>query len=182
MARFIGSDCTKGALEWQFRRYRAGAKLQIAAVKAGQDPKDITVDVNPQGKPDGKGSTVRDNGPKFLHYCFFHITFPSHTTFEHYIDSPLPPDISKYFGSDSTGGGIGFQFRQIKADAKRQRDCVDAGGDPKNLNIGGKGAASSLHLLSSSSLLSKAQTNNVSNDYINGSQLLPLTWLMARPE
>jgi hypothetical protein len=46
------------------------------------------------------------------------------------------PDISKYFGSDSTGGGIGFQFRAIKADAKRQRDCVDTGGDPKDLNIG----------------------------------------------
>lgn len=56
MAKFIGSDCTKGALEWQFRRYRAGAKLQMAAVAAGQDPKHINVDVNPQGKPDGKGS------------------------------------------------------------------------------------------------------------------------------
>ena len=56
MAKFIGSDCTKGALEWQFRRYKAGAKLQIAAVAAGKDPKNINVDVNPQGKPDGKGS------------------------------------------------------------------------------------------------------------------------------
>lgn len=80
MARFIGSDCTKGALEWQFRRYRAGAKLQIAAVDAGQDPKDINVDVNPQGKPDGKGSTDRDNGPKFLHYYFFQSRFPLYTT------------------------------------------------------------------------------------------------------
>jgi hypothetical protein len=57
MATFIGSDCTKGALEWQFRRYKAGAKLQIAAVKAGQDPKNINVDVNPQGKLDGKASS-----------------------------------------------------------------------------------------------------------------------------
>ncbi|KAF8861175.1 hypothetical protein BDZ45DRAFT_587225 [Acephala macrosclerotiorum] len=56
MAKFIGSDCTKGALEWQFRRFRAGAKLQIEAVKNHQDPKDINVDVNPQGKPDGKSS------------------------------------------------------------------------------------------------------------------------------
>jgi len=80
MARFIGSDCTKGALEWQFRRYRAGAKLQIAAVDTGQDPKDINVDVNPQGKPDGKGSAGRDNGPKFWHYYFFQSTFPLYTT------------------------------------------------------------------------------------------------------
>jgi hypothetical protein len=54
MTKFFGSDCTKGALEWQFRRYRAGAKLQAAAVSVGQDPKNVNVDVNPQGKPDGK--------------------------------------------------------------------------------------------------------------------------------
>ncbi len=56
MARLIGSDCTKGALEWQFRRYKAGGKLQLDAVENGRDPKDINVDVNPQGKPDSKGS------------------------------------------------------------------------------------------------------------------------------
>ncbi|CAG8956020.1 hypothetical protein HYFRA_00008876 [Hymenoscyphus fraxineus] len=47
--------------------------------------------------------------------------------------------ISNYFGSDSTAGGIGFQFRQIKNDAKRQRQCFDSGGDPKDLNIGAGG-------------------------------------------
>jgi len=48
--------------------------------------------------------------------------------------------ISNYFGSDSTGGGIGFQFRAIKKDADRQRACFDSGGDPKDLGIGsGKG-------------------------------------------
>ncbi len=45
-----------------------------------------------------------------------------------------------YFGSDATGGGIGFQFRAIRADAKRQVDCVKNHGDPKDLGIGaGKG-------------------------------------------
>jgi hypothetical protein len=72
MARFIGSDCTKGALEWQFRRYKAGAKLQIAAVKAGQDPKNINVDVNPQGKPDGKGSSGGMNSTFFLLFSLQH--------------------------------------------------------------------------------------------------------------
>ncbi len=48
--------------------------------------------------------------------------------------------ISNYFGSDSTGGGIGFQFRAIKKDADRQRACFDSAGDPKDLGIGsGKG-------------------------------------------
>ncbi|CAG8978918.1 hypothetical protein HYALB_00005255 [Hymenoscyphus albidus] len=46
-----------------------------------------------------------------------------------------PKDVDVY-GKDSTGGGIGFQFRQIKNDAKRQRQCFESGGDPKDLNVG----------------------------------------------
>lgn len=76
MATFIGSDCTKGALEWQFRRFRAGAKLQIAAVKAGQDPKNINVDVNPQGKLDGKASS----GGNCTLFYFVFFSFPCSTT------------------------------------------------------------------------------------------------------
>ncbi|KAL2062717.1 hypothetical protein VTL71DRAFT_5789 [Oculimacula yallundae] len=45
-------------------------------------------------------------------------------------------NISKYFGKDSTKGGIEFQFRTIKADAKRQKACADSGGDPQTLGIG----------------------------------------------
>ena len=39
-------------------------------------------------------------------------------------------EISNYFGSDSTRGGIEFQFRSIKNNAKRQKECFDKGGDP----------------------------------------------------
>jgi hypothetical protein len=78
MAKLIGSDCTKGALEWQFRRYKAGGKLQTAALRAGQDPKDINVDVNPQGKPDaGKSS------------CNFFQLFRFHSTTHHIVDDLL---------------------------------------------------------------------------------------------
>lgn len=52
-------------------------------------------------------------------------------------------DISKYFGQDSTKGGIEFQFRSIKADAKRQKACYEAGGDPQTLVIGGGAAKGS---------------------------------------
>lgn len=45
--------------------------------------------------------------------------------------------MANMFGSDSTKGGVEFQFRTIKADAKRQRDCFEKGADPKDLNIGG---------------------------------------------
>jgi len=54
------------------------------------------------------------------------------------------------FGTDDTGGGIGWQFRQIKADSKLQRDCVKFGGDPQTLGIGSKGeAAGTLRICSS---------------------------------
>ena len=96
----------------------------------------------------------------------------------HPIDSSLP-DVSKYFGSDSTGGGIGFQFRQIKADAKRQRECYDAGGDPKDLNIGGKGA--DYFLLCFGNFFEEHKICYASHHCINGSQLLPVIWATARP-
>src|SRR3982074_2228728 len=57
-------------------------------------------------------------------------------------DNPInaSADISKYFGKDSTPGGIGFQFRHIKHYAKSQKECVNSGGDPQTLGIGiGKG-------------------------------------------
>lgn len=55
--------------------------------------------------------------------------------------------ISNYFGSDSTGGGIGFQFRAIKKDADRQRACFDSGDDPKELCIDAPGAGKGQNLL-----------------------------------
>jgi len=74
---------------------------------------------------------------------FFPSTFPYQHNFFYFwrlkFEHPRwqsTPGISKHFGSDSTGGGIGWQFRAIKADAKRQQTCVKAGGDPKDLDIG----------------------------------------------
>ncbi|TGO42508.1 hypothetical protein BHYA_0007g00070 [Botrytis hyacinthi] len=40
------------------------------------------------------------------------------------------------FGKDSTKGGIEFQFRAFKANARRQREAFEAGIDPQTLNIG----------------------------------------------
>ncbi|KAH8654137.1 hypothetical protein BGZ60DRAFT_386763 [Tricladium varicosporioides] len=59
--------------------------------------------------------------------------------------------MSNCFGSDATKGGIEFQFRTIKQDAKRQKACFHAGGDPKDLGIGsgshnGRGYFCLLHL------------------------------------
>ncbi|KAF7944706.1 uncharacterized protein EAE97_005339 [Botrytis byssoidea] len=39
------------------------------------------------------------------------------------------------FGKDSTKGGIEFQFRAFKANARRQREAFEAGIDPQTLNI-----------------------------------------------
>jgi len=51
-------------------------------------------------------------------------------------------EIHNMFGKDSTPGGIGFQFRQIKAWAKLQRDAFEAGVDPQTLDCFGKAAGS----------------------------------------
>ena len=51
MAKYMGSDVTKGGLEWQFRSYKQGAKLQKQAVANGSDPKDVNVQVNVKGEP-----------------------------------------------------------------------------------------------------------------------------------
>jgi hypothetical protein len=58
------------------------------------------------------------------------------------------PDISKYFGQDSTPGGMQWHFRAIKDFAKRQKACADAGGDPQTLGIGQGGGRGSSTLLS----------------------------------
>ena len=65
------------------------------------------------------------------------------------------------FGSDSTGGGIGFQFRQLKNDAKLQRDSVARGEDPKKLGIGSGGAkgGSSTFSFALNSLFTQHNTN-----------------------
>lgn len=72
MATMMGSDVTKNQLEWQFRRYRAGAKLQQAAVAAGTDPKDANVDVNPKGGASG--------GQILLLFIFISISINTQTT------------------------------------------------------------------------------------------------------
>lgn len=78
---------------------------------------------------------VRLDSLHFTQHFSSHIQFPSHTT--RAIADVL--DLSKYFGKDSTAGGIQFQFRTLKHNAKRQKACADAGGDPQTLGIGSLG-------------------------------------------
>lgn len=68
-------------------------------------------------------------------------------------------EISKFFGKDSSTGGIGFQFREIKRNAKLQRACADAGGDPQTLNIGtGEKGAFSFSFITSSFIALREET------------------------
>ncbi len=47
-------------------------------------------------------------------------------------------ELAKHFGSDTTPGGLKKQFsRRVMPDVKLVRDCVNSGGDPKDLNLGG---------------------------------------------
>lgn len=89
-------------------------------------------------------------------YIIAKISIQSHFTLFHAPQHILTniSEISKHFGSDSTSGGIGFQFRQIKNDAKRQRACVASGGDPASLSFtsGGDGDGPHISVPSSSHL------------------------------
>jgi hypothetical protein len=75
-----------------------------------------------------------------LHAAFYTLPFVAHFALCGLRQSiNASTDISKYFGQDSTPGGIGFQFRTIKQYAKSQKACADSGGDPQTLDIGAGG-------------------------------------------
>jgi hypothetical protein len=57
--------------------------------------------------------------------------------------------ISNYFGSDSTAGGIEFQFRGLKKQGRSQKEAFDSGKDPKDLVIGGGSGKGASDFLSS---------------------------------
>jgi hypothetical protein len=60
-------------------------------------------------------------------------------------------ELAKYFGSDTNREGIRVAImRNFSPDIKRLQECVKAGRDPKELNIGAEVAKSvTLHLRSS---------------------------------
>ncbi|PBP20181.1 hypothetical protein BUE80_DR009007 [Diplocarpon rosae] len=62
MALHLGSDVTKDALKWQFRRFKAGARNLQHALATGRDPKNTPCDCDPNGKPAAKRK-IHDNPP-----------------------------------------------------------------------------------------------------------------------
>lgn len=51
MARLISNDRTVDSLKWQFRRHKAGGRLQSRAAQAGRDPVGVNVNIDPPDKP-----------------------------------------------------------------------------------------------------------------------------------
>lgn len=132
----MGSDVTSKAIQHQIARLKVFSKAQLEALESGTDPKNVT----PSAGKDNQGQKLDTCLPQCIKYSlpisFLHSVMPF--PFETPINASA--DISKYFGKDSTPGGIGFQFRQIKLYAKSQKQCADSGGDPQTLGIGaGKG-------------------------------------------
>ncbi len=138
----MGSDTTGKAISCQFYdRFGPIGKQQLAMLAAGQDPKDLALDSVKRVAKRGSRGTSTSSHPHTQHLF---ILFKHSRT---YINSN--PEISKFFGTDSTGGGIGFQFRAIKANAELQKNCIASGGDPKDLGIGaGKSQKLSPYVLS----------------------------------
>lgn len=60
MARVMGSDTTVDMLKWQFRRLKAGARMQHAFLERGMDPKHAPCDCSPIGKPAVKRKILDD--------------------------------------------------------------------------------------------------------------------------
>lgn len=146
----MGSDVTAKAVQHQMPRLKQIGKLQLQSLANGHDPKDV-----PIGTMTNTNANVNQGQKSDVYSILHHIrlNFSSFHTlhFTHCIlfssllyatlDNPVnaSTDISKYFGQDSTPGGIGFQFRTIKQYAKSQKTCADSGGDPQTLSIGAGG-------------------------------------------
>jgi hypothetical protein len=146
----MGSDVTPTGLKFQINdRIKPIGTLQMQALAAGADPKDV--DVNASQSRARKGQK-----PEAWHISFFSL--------HDFLDLPLTRililifsiEISNMFGSDSTKGGIEFQFRQIKTNAKAQKNCFGSGGDPMTLGIGSIGGvakgSSTFHCVASLSV------------------------------
>lgn len=138
VAKTMGSDVTAKAIQHQIPRLKAIDKLQLDALDSGSDPKDVDLSAMTGNKSGQK------HGISFiLSSTFSLLLFVLHLITLAFLEATninFPSDISKYFGQDSTSGGIGFQFRQLKQYAKSQKACANSGGDPQTLGIGaGKG-------------------------------------------
>jgi hypothetical protein len=136
ISSIMGGDTTSKGIRFQIDdRFKPIAKRQLEMKQNGLDPKDIDLDSIKKSNKKGQTALQRLFTECFLHSPFSLCQLQNHS--DHNINHSV--EIAKHFGSDATSGGIGFQFRAIKADAKRQRDCVENGGDPVDLGIGGKG-------------------------------------------
>ena len=145
MKKYMGSDTTVDGLKFHFtNNIRPVGRRQVDLVERGGDPKAVDISSLRQSNKGQKGSGFVSRRRSTI---FFSFLYSFRMSKSRLLTAHLA--ISNYFGTDSTPGGIGFQFRTIKADAKRQRDCFNNGGDPQTLSIGGgKGTSSFLRFLS----------------------------------
>ncbi|OWP05338.1 hypothetical protein B2J93_8080 [Marssonina coronariae] len=135
MALHLGSDVTKDALKWQFRRFKAGARNLQKALATGRDPKNTPCDCDPNGKPAAKRK-IQDNPPEGsddsyttclfpLSLCFSRWTTAQHSTAllskpDHLLKFHL--EISRYLDDGSTRSALEHWFRPIKeAEAMRSK-------------------------------------------------------------
>ncbi|RDW71480.1 hypothetical protein BP6252_08043 [Coleophoma cylindrospora] len=144
ISKHMGSDTTEGGIGFQFRRIKAGAKAQQAAVKAGKDPKDV--DVDPKSKEISKfmGKDTTPNGIKFQMTDRFRplakrqLDAVARGEDPQYLEisAKAGKEVSRCFGSDATAIAIAQQFQKtFKAGAKLQLDALARGKDPKDADF-----------------------------------------------
>lgn len=126
---YFGSDATEAGIRFQFAsRLKNYANLLKRARAAGLDCKDVKF----EGNAYGRSVCIISHSSQ---HCFLSITQPSKCWFQ--------KEIARIMGSDVTPNGLRFQFTdRFRPVAKRQLEILEAGGDPKDvdLNTGGKGS------------------------------------------
>ncbi|KAK0124025.1 hypothetical protein ONS95_009011 [Cadophora gregata] len=129
MVKYFGTDVTPGSLQVAVCRHVTPLVKKVKDhANSGGDCKNLNLvgDVK-TGK--GQISAMLYTIHVFLLFILLCIFCPG-------ID--VPAELAKHFGSDTTQGGIAKMFsRHILPQAKLVRDCVQSGGDPKDLSLGG---------------------------------------------
>ncbi|KAL2062715.1 hypothetical protein VTL71DRAFT_5787 [Oculimacula yallundae] len=158
VVKYFGSDATPGSLKIAlFRHVNPAVKLVKEHADAGGDCKDLDLMGDTKSvKEIVKHFDTTTNRDAIRMAISRHVTPSVKLVLECVSSGGNPMDLNigsgevkdaargstkelaKHFGSDTTQGGITKMFsRHITPQAKRVREYVQAGGDPKDLNLVG---------------------------------------------
>lgn len=128
----MGEDTTAGGIRFQFTdRIKPIAQRQVDAIKKGTNPQHVIID---KGGPSGKGGQILT----FFFSSTLHVSLSviaQHNTAYQILISHHT-ETAKYYGSEASASAIAWQVStRIRVASKMLSDAVDAGADPKDVDI-----------------------------------------------